>query len=178
MLKYALVFFFYLHLVHVLVVAPAVCSCSCVSGEMLQICTSVFFPLLPSRYSCYHCRPLSFNIIPSPSHTHVYTFTFISKDHALTDQKYIALCAASQTVMHYIGMWHFGWTVARETLHSKAPVIDTCTDAHTLKITLRSLGHCYLTPSHPPTHTHTHSSRAASLLTPFHLAHTPAGGFS
>lgn len=155
-----LVFFIYISFMCLL--SPLQCASVPVSQakccKYVPLCFSLFCPPgIPAITA--DLSPLT----SYPRHpTHIYTFTFISKHHALTDQKYIAMRVASQTVLQYIGTWHFGWTVAWETLRSKVLVIDTCTDARALKIALRSLGHCYLTPSHPPTHTHTAAGQPAS----------------
>lgn len=106
------------------------------------------FPLSACRYSCCHCRPLT-SYPRHPTHTYIYTFTLISKQHAIAGQKYGAVCAATKQLCR--ASERVGRAVLLGRLHIlKMCVIDTCTDAHTLKITL---GHCYLTPSHPPTHT-------------------------
>lgn len=141
------------------------------SGQMLQICCSLLFPLSAFRYSCCHCRPLT-SYPHHPTHTYIYTFTLISKQHALVGQKYAAVCAGTKQLCR--ASKHVGRTVLRGRLR----ILKNVCGRHMYGRT-HAKNHTWplLLNSQSSSHTHS-SSRAASLLTPFHLAHTPAGGFS
>lgn len=111
------------------------CAFFSISDWMLHI----FYLFLTSRYSHYQCKKKMQSIIYSHlSSLTNNTFQFVQK------QSWYVLESDVQVEM----------LLRRCGIEKKKAVIDTCTDAHIKKgkkITLCSLGHCYLTPSHPPT---------------------------
>lgn len=147
-----------------------VCFCSSVRAKCCEY-VALFFPSFSLQVFLLSLQ--TFNIIPPPSHTHIhiYIHTYLQTARSRRPKIRRSLCS-DQTALPRIRTRRSS-CFAGQTAHLK----NVC-DRHMYRRT-HAKNHTWplLLNSQSSSHTHS-SSRAASLLTPFHLAHTPAGGFS